>query len=50
MLKNNIIFVKPTIQYGIVTTSQRILSVFIGQITCSNQASKKSPKAKGVRL
>jgi len=33
-----------------VTTSERILSVFIGQITFSNQAYKKSPRAEGVRL
>jgi hypothetical protein len=50
MFKNNIMFVKPTIRYGIVTTSERILSVFIGQITFSNQACKKSPRAEGVRL
>jgi hypothetical protein len=50
MFKNNIMFVKPTIQYGIITTSERILSVFIGQITFSNQACKKSPRAEGVRL
>jgi hypothetical protein len=30
--------------------SERILSVFIGQITFNNQASKKSPRAEGVRL
>jgi len=50
MFKNNINFVKPTIQYGIVTTSERILSAFIGQIIFSNQACKKSPRAEGVRL
>ncbi len=33
-----------------ITTSERILSVFIKQITFSNQAYKKSPRAKGVRL
>jgi hypothetical protein len=30
--------------------SERTLSVFIGQITFNNQASKKSPRAEGVRL
>jgi hypothetical protein len=45
MFKNNIILIKPTVQYDIVT-----LSVFIGQITFSNQAYKKSPRAEGVRL
>jgi hypothetical protein len=33
-----------------VTTSERILSVFIGQITFSNQAYKKNPRTEGVRL
>jgi hypothetical protein len=31
-------------------TSERTLSVFIGQITFSNQAYKKSPRAQDVRL
>jgi hypothetical protein len=31
-----------------VTTLERILSVFIRQITFSNQAYKKSPKAEGL--
>ncbi len=34
----------------LVTTLERILSVFIGQTTFSNQAYKKSPRAEGVRL
>ncbi len=33
-----------------VRTSERTLSVFIGQITFSNQAYKKSHRAQGVRL
>ncbi len=33
-----------------VTILERILSVFMGQITFSNEAYKKSPKAEGVRL
>jgi len=33
-----------------VTTSERILSVFAGQITFSIQHYKKSPRVKGVRL
>jgi hypothetical protein len=33
-----------------VTTSDRTLSVFIGEITFSNQAYKKSLRAEGVRL
>jgi hypothetical protein len=33
-----------------VTTSERILSVFVGQVTFSNQAYKKSPRAECVRL
>jgi hypothetical protein len=34
----------------VVTTSERILHVFIGQITFSNQPYKKSPRAEVVRL
>jgi hypothetical protein len=34
----------------VVTTSKRILHVFIGQNTFSNQAYKKSPRAEVVRL
>jgi hypothetical protein len=33
-----------------VTTWERTLSVYIGQITFSNQAYKKSPRTEGVRL
>ncbi len=33
-----------------VTTSERILNVYIGQITFNNQAHKKSPRVEGVRL
>jgi hypothetical protein len=33
-----------------VTTSERTLSVLIGQITFSNQSYEKSPRAQGVRL
>jgi hypothetical protein len=33
-----------------VTTSERTLSLFTGQITFTNQAYKESPKAKGVKL
>jgi hypothetical protein len=36
--------------FEVVTTSERILHVFIGQITFSNQAYKKSPRAEVVRL
>jgi hypothetical protein len=32
------------------TSSERILTVFIGQITFNNQAYKKSPRVEGVRL
>jgi len=32
------------------TTWERILNVFIGQITFNNQAYKKSPRVEGVRL
>ncbi len=35
---------------SIVTTLEIILSVFIRQITFSNQAYKKSPRVEGVRL
>jgi hypothetical protein len=33
-----------------VTTSERTLSVLIGQITFSNRSYEKSPRAQGVRL
>jgi len=52
MFLNNIIFVKPTISiwYCNNLRKERILSVFVRQITFSNQAYKKSPRAEGVNL
>jgi hypothetical protein len=42
--------VKVTKYQGMRNTSERTLNVFIGQITFSNQAYNKSPRAEGVRL